>query len=160
MEMLYRMYDLCDGDIIRTLEHSNLCFEDLIAYSSAISSIEVYDNIGFADTGRDCPEALIANVSDFILDIMEVSFSVVYSRRDNGVKISVRSEGVALDAGKITAEALEGIGNGGGHPEMAGGFVPFEGSERQEVILTDQIKERFSNVVSRVLAKTLDNDKA
>jgi nanoRNase/pAp phosphatase (c-di-AMP/oligoRNAs hydrolase) len=142
------------------LEHSNLCFEDLIAYSSAISSIEVYDNIGFADTGRDCPEALIANVSDFILDIMEVSFSVVYSRRDNGVKISVRSEGVALDAGKITAEALEGIGNGGGHPEMAGGFVPFEGSERQEVILTDQIKERFSNVVSRVLAKTLDNDKA
>ena len=35
-----------------TLENSNLCFEDLVAYSKAISSIEVYDNISFADTGR------------------------------------------------------------------------------------------------------------
>jgi nanoRNase/pAp phosphatase (c-di-AMP/oligoRNAs hydrolase) len=157
MEMLFRMYDLCDQDIIRMLEHSNLCFEDLIAYSSAISSIEVYDNISFADTGRDCPEALIANVSDFMLAIREVSFSVVYSRRENGIKISVRSEFDKLDAGKITAQALDGIGNGGGHPQMAGGFVPFEGTEREEVILTDQIKERFSAAVGAAQAAADDN---
>jgi nanoRNase/pAp phosphatase (c-di-AMP/oligoRNAs hydrolase) len=149
MKMLYRMYDMCNADIIRMLEHSTLCFEDLIAYSSAISSIEVYDNISFADTGRNCPEALIANVSDFMLALMEVSFSVVYSRRENGIRISVRSEKDSLDAGKITGEALEGIGNGGGHASMAGGFVPFDGDEQQEVILMDEIKERFSNVIGK-----------
>lgn len=52
IEMLYRMYDDCDYEEIHTLENSNLCFEDLVAYSKAISSIEVYDNISFADTGR------------------------------------------------------------------------------------------------------------
>lgn len=57
-----------------------------MAYSKAISSIEVFENISFADTGRDCPEALIASVSDFMLALVEVSFSVVYSRKKKGSK--------------------------------------------------------------------------
>ncbi len=140
-EMIYRMYDWCDYETIHMLENSNLCFEDLVAYSKAISSIEVYDNISFADTGEDCP--VIANISDFMLALKEVSFSVVYSRRDGGIKLSVRSEKSSLDAGKIVSKALEGIGNGGGHAVMAGGFVPFVGSEQEAVVLLDTIKERF-----------------
>lgn len=145
MEMIYRMYDLCDYEIIHMLENSTLCFEDLVAYSKAISSIEVYDNVSFADTGEDCP--VIANISDFMLALKEVSFSVVYSRKDGGIKLSVRSEKSSLDAGKIIGKALEGIGNGGGHASMAGGFIPFEGSEQQEVVLMDAVKERFISVI-------------
>lgn len=144
-EMIYRMYDLCDYETIHMLENSNLCFEDLVAYSKAISSIEVYDNISFADTGEACP--VIANISDFMLALKEVSFSVVYSRNEGGIKLSVRSEKSSLDAGKIVSKALEGIGNGGGHAAMAGGFVPFEGSEQQAVVLLDEIKERFVSVI-------------
>lgn len=153
LEMIYRMYDLCDNDIIRMLEHSNLCFEDLLAYSSAISSIEVYDNVSFADTGKNCPEALIANVSDFMLALKEVSFSVVYSRRESGIKLSVRSEVSKLDAGKIIAEALAGVGNGGGHAMMAGGFIPFEGGEHEESLLVNQVKERFIGVIAKERGK-------
>lgn len=149
MEMLYRLYDICKYDVIHMLENSSLCFEDLVAYSSAISSIEVYDNVSFADTGADCPEALIANVSDFMLALVEVAFSVVYSRREEGIKLSVRSQNEVLDAGKIVAEALEGVGNGGGHASMAGGFVPFQGSDGEAVILLDEIKERFISVINQ-----------
>ncbi len=148
MEMICQMYDLCDYDIIHMLENSTLCFEDLVAYSKAISSIEVYDNVSFADTGDDCP--VIANISDFMLALKEVTFSVVYSRKDGGIKLSARSEKTSLDAGKIIEKALEGIGNGGGHASMAGGFVPFEGSEQEEVVLMDSIKERFVAVIGAV----------
>ncbi|MGN0143247.1 MAG: bifunctional oligoribonuclease/PAP phosphatase NrnA [Roseburia sp.] len=148
MEMLYRMYDMCDMEIIHLLENSNLYFEDLMAYSRAISSIEVYENISFADTGRECPEALIASVSDFMLALVEVSFSVVYSVKKNGIKISVRSERPSLDAGKIIEEALVGIGSGGGHASMAGGFVPFEGTDEEAELLMTDIKERFVNVIA------------
>lgn len=144
-EMIYRMYDLCDYETIHMLENSNLCFEDLVAYAKAISSIEVYDNISFADTGEDCP--VIANISDFMLALKEVSFSVVYSRRDGGIKLSVRSEKASLDAGKIVSKALAGIGNGGGHAVMAGGFVPFAGSAQEAVVLLDEIKERFVSAI-------------
>ena len=144
-EMAYRMYDLCDYDTIHMLENSNLCFEDLVAYSKAIASIEVYDNISFADAGAGCP--VIANISDFMLALKEVSFSVVYARREGGVQLSVRSEKPSLDAGKIVSKALSGLGSGGGHAEMAGGFVTFAGDEKEEVILLDEIKERFVAVI-------------
>ena len=47
MEMIWRMFDLCDQDMIYLLENSTLYFEDLMAYSKAISSIEVFENISF-----------------------------------------------------------------------------------------------------------------
>lgn len=150
MEMLYQMFDTCDQDLIYVLENSTLYFEDLLAYSKAISSIEVYDTISFADTGRNCPEALIASVSEFMLALIEVDFSIVYSRKDEGIKLSVRSERPDLDAGKIINKALEGIGNGGGHASMAGGFVPFSGTEEEAELLIKEIHERFMNVVSEV----------
>ena len=147
VEMIYRMFDLCDDEVIHVLQNSNLYFEDLMAYSEAISSIEVYGNISFADTGKNCPQALIASVSDFMLALVTVSFSVVYSRNSEGMKISVRSEKKALDAGKIVACALEGIGSGGGHATMAGGFVPFAGSDREAQLLIADMKERFCTVI-------------
>ena len=147
MEMLYQMFDLCDQNVIHNLENSNLYFEDLLAYSKAIYSIKVYDNVSFADTGKDCPEGLIASVSDFMLALVEVTFSIVYSRKSDGIKLSVRSEGSKLDAGKVIREALEGIGNGGGHAEMAGGFVPFTGSDEEADLMIKEIQERFLNVI-------------
>ena len=148
VEMLYRMFDECDYEVIHMLENSNLCFDDLMAYSSAISSIEVYDDISFCNTGKDCP--VIANISDFMLALKEVSFSVVYSRKSDGIKLSVRSEKSMLDAGKIVAEALKGIGNGGGHASMAGGFVPCTGSDMDVKLLEAQMKERFLAVIADV----------
>lgn len=153
MEMLYRMFDYCDHDVIHLLENSSLYFEDLLAYSKAISSIEVYENISFADTGANCPEALIASVSDFMLALVEVTFSVVYSRKKEGIKISVRSERPALDAGKIINAALTGIGSGGGHATMAGGFVPFDGTDREEDLLIQDIRERFIAVICEMKRK-------
>lgn len=148
MEMLYEMFEQCDQNVIYSLENSNLYFEDLLAYSKAIYSIKVYDDISFADTGRECPEGLIASVSDFMLALVEVNFSIVYSRKGEGIKLSVRSELPQLDAGKIVREALEGIGNGGGHAEMAGGFVPFSGTDAEADLLLREIQERFYRCIS------------
>ena len=52
-----------------------------------------------------------------------------------------------LDAGKIIREALEGIGNGGGHAEMAGGFVPFSGGDDEEYLMIKEIQERFLHAI-------------
>ncbi len=147
LEMVYRMYDKCDQDLIHILNNSNLYFEDLLAYSTAIKSIKVYGHISFADAGADCPEALIASVSDFMLALVEVIFSVVYSQKTGGIKISVRSEMPELDAGNVIAEALAGIGNGGGHAAMAGGFIRFEGSKEEGHMLMETVKERFLAVI-------------
>ena len=55
----------------------------------------------------------------------EVDVVIVSSYREDGIKLSVRSSAPWCNAGKLTNEALKGIGNGGGHEHMAGGFIPF-----------------------------------
>lgn len=132
VDVYQQLYGLCDMELISSLEHCSLKFEDLKAYANAINSIKIYDNISFANTGYNCPEALIASISDFMLDLVEIDFSVVYSIRDDGIKLSVRSIG-EINAGIVTNDALSDIGGGGGHAEMAGGFVSFaSGTSRRK----------------------------
>ncbi|MCR5337756.1 MAG: DHH family phosphoesterase [Lachnospiraceae bacterium] len=123
------LHPLADHEILSKLEQNQLEFEDLQAYGAAISSIQVYDKIGVACIPFACPDALIAITCDFILSLEEVDIAVVYSKRKDGYKFSVRAEGFLpnVDCGKMIAKTLEGIGSGGGHAYMAGGFVPMDG---------------------------------
>ena len=77
-----------------------------------------------------------------MLDLVEIDFSVVYSIKDDGIKLSVRSGG-KINAGTVTNDALAGIGGGGGHASMAGGFVPVTADNTNIKDLTGHIAERF-----------------
>ncbi len=149
LNMFYSLYNLCDIDLINSLETSTLQFGDLTAYANAIKSIKVYDNISFANTGNHCPEPLIASISDFMLLIAGVNLCVVYSIKVDGIKISVRSDVSSFDAGQLTNDALLGIGSGGGHPSMAGGFVPFTESHEKVDELIEHIENNFIDTVIR-----------
>lgn len=142
LEMLYRMFSQADRGLISHLENAELLLADLPAYAKAIESIRLYQDICFANAGNNCPEALVSCVSDFMLNMVEIKFSVVYSKKPEGYKFSVRSEGEA-DAGKIVAAALKGIGSGGGHSIMAGGFAPFQGTEEEGRKFIRRIEKRF-----------------
>lgn len=129
VEVYYHLFPYVDHEILKMLTLNTLELLDLKAYASAINNISIYKNLGFASIPFDCPDSLIAIISDFILALDVVEFSMVYSQRANGYKFSVRSELEHLDAGKIIKKILEGIGNGngGGHSFMAGGFLQTEG---------------------------------
>ena len=123
LNMFYSLYNLCDIDLINSLETSTLQFGDLSAYANAIKSIKVY--------------------------IAGVNLCVVYSIKVDGIKISVRSDVSSFDAGQLTNDALLGIGSGGGHPSMAGGFVPFTESHEKVDELIEQIENNFIDTVIR-----------
>jgi nanoRNase/pAp phosphatase (c-di-AMP/oligoRNAs hydrolase) len=129
LDMFYTLYKAADIELLNLIQLNQLQFCDLMAYSNAIKNIRIFDNIGIADIGADCPDSLLGTVSDFIMSLKEVEFSVVYSSRKGGVKFSVRNETVELDAGKMIMTILDGIGSGGGHKSMAGGFVPQASAE-------------------------------
>lgn len=148
LDMFYLLYQYCNPEKLRSLEHSSIQFDDLSAYANAINSIQVYNNVSFANTGINCPEALIASISDFMLSLAEVQFSVVYSIKDDGIKLSVRSEVENYDSGKVCHQALEGIGSGGGHSTMAGGFVSFDDNVVNIALLIQNIQNRFLEVLS------------
>lgn len=146
IEMFGYLYEYVDADKLSALNNSSMELKDLQAYGAAIQNIRIYDNLGFAEIPFDCPDGLIAMVSDFILDLDVVEFAVVYATREDGLKFSVRSELSSLNAGQIVAEALADIGSGGGHASMAGGFVPSENIEKLGHLYDEEIERRFVTI--------------
>lgn len=123
IEMFRFLFPFCDREKLSALEKNNMELADLNAYGAAIKSIELYNKVGFSWIPFSCPDAMIAILSDFILSLVEVDVAVVAAFREDGVKLSVRSENPAVSAGNLIHEALKNVGNGGGHASMGGGLI-------------------------------------
>jgi nanoRNase/pAp phosphatase (c-di-AMP/oligoRNAs hydrolase) len=107
----------------------------------------MYDNVSIVRLDTECSDGLISEIGEFMLNLLEIELSIVYAIRDNGIKLSLRSELPHIRAGEAIAAALAGLGSGGGHAEMAGGFIPRENIPEQ---LEDEIRERFLRVFGTV----------
>lgn len=154
LDMFYRMYNMADHQLITELENNMLKYGDLKAYEVAINSLETYNRLSFASVGFDCQDALVASISDFIMRLETTDTTVVYSINKSGIKLSLRTM-AECNVGKIANDALEGIGNGGGHENMAGGFVAYDPfmdnpTENAEYIegLIKEIKDRILKTIS------------
>lgn len=123
IEMFSYLYRQADNNKIMRLSVNTMELGDLKAYGAAIENIHIVGMIGFVHIPFNCNDAIIAMISDFILSLNEVSGSVIYADRNGGYKFSVRSILDDVHAGKLISDALEGIGNGGGHAAMAGGIL-------------------------------------
>lgn len=151
IEMFGYLHKLADNQKIISMYNNNMEIEDLHAYGEAIRNIRIYENVGFAKISFDCPDALIAMISDFILGLDVVELSVIYACRNGGYKFSVRNETEVFHAGTITQKALDGIGGGGGHFSMAGGVITAEGI-KELGLHTDidfAIRQRFLNAIKQ-----------
>lgn len=145
------LFAYSDQEKLSDLERNNMEFNDLKAYGAAIESIELYDKVGFSCIPFSCPDALIAIISDFILALIEVEVAVVFSQREDGIKLSVRSEDVKIHAGNLIHDALADIGSGGGHATMAGGLIPKE----QEPLLGRYPKDYIRDLFLEALEKKM-----
>lgn len=151
VDMFAYVYKKADLECITQMYSNVMELDDLKAYAAAIENIHVYDGVGFATIPFDCPDALIAIISDFILSLDVVRISVIYAIRKDGIKLSVRSDMREVDAGKIVHDALEGIGSGGGHHAMAGGFIPNEQMNGMHNEIKYHIESRFMNQIKKAM---------
>jgi len=127
LEMFQYLFKIADDDILRRISVNSIALSDLKAYGAAINDITVYKSIGFACIPFNCPDALVAIISDFILALDVIGFSVVFCERNGGYKFSIRSEIQEINCGSIVSYVMSELGgNGGGHGFMSGGFIPEE----------------------------------
>ena len=144
------LFPKSDNRLIRHFQSGEIQYEELNSFVDSMRNIDIYNGIAFAFLDFSCTDSFIATVSDFILDIDAVFFAVVYTRRGDGFKFSVRSELEEFDAGQIVFEALSGVGTGGGHRSMAGGYADESrvldfGFDYKQVI-----QNLFFNVINKV----------
>lgn len=150
LDMMSYVYNYADWNKLHSMYSSTIEFQDLKAYAAAIENIEVFDYVGFTYMPFECPNSLVAIISDFILSLDVVDVAIVYSVNNSGIKFSIRSEKPDVDAGKLIHNALKDIGSGGGHAAMAGGFVDNEVLQKIGRNYDGKIKELFMNALKNL----------
>lgn len=159
IDMFRLLFARCDQDKLKMISNHQMAFGDLNIYRKALGTIKIYDGIAFSFLDSEASDGLVATVCDFMLTLVEVQFAITYAYRGNGLKFSVRSSLDYLDAGTIISNALEGIGTGGGHGTMAGGYISFDDLGDVDIDLEEEIHNRFINAVyfSRAIREALND---
>lgn len=147
IDMYSFLFPFADQKLLHELESNNMEFADLKAYGVAIDHIQVYGKVGFSYLDFECPDALVAILSDFILSLSEVDVVVLYAKRKEGYKFSFRSERSDVHAGNLANEGLTNWGNGGGHAGMAGGFVPKKNIPVKEEFFYSAVQNHFTDLM-------------
>lgn len=151
------LFPKSNNKLIRHFQAGEIQYEELNSFVDSMRNIDIYNGIAFAFLDFSCTDSFIATVSDFVLDIDVVFFAVVYTRRGNGFKFSVRSEFEELDAGQLISEALSGVGSGGGHRSMAGGYAVESRLLDLGLDFKQVIQNLFFDVIDRVSRKNAAN---
>lgn len=144
------LFPKCDSKKIQHFQSGEILYDELDAFADSIRNVEIFNGIAFVFLNFTCADAFIAMVSDFILDVDAVNFVIVYTKRGNGFKFSVRSEFEEFDAGQIVFEALKDVGSGGGHPSMAGGYADESKILELSIDFNKVIQDLFLGVINKI----------
>ena len=125
INMFYRLYSLSDIDMIVELKGNELSIKDLELYADAFRTVEIYDELAFLRLSN-VNDSLLGAAGDIVVSVAGVNIVVAYAVRDKGIKLSVRSTCMEVKANNLVRHLVEGCGVGGGHDNMAGGFIPAE----------------------------------
>lgn len=125
LEMFYWLYKKSNLDQIKHLRMNEIGLADLEAYTRALQNIEIYGTTCFVDIG-DCNDSLLGTISDMVFTIEHVDTIISYAKREDGIKLSIRSGDKNIKAYDLVNFIIDNRGAGGGHDEMAGGFIDSE----------------------------------
>ena len=111
------------------------------AFQVAIENASLHGRTVVTDLQRvDTPD-LVAEIADFLLRLDGADWSVCMGHYQDGVVMSLRTAEEEAHAGQVIRRVVNGLGRAGGHGTMAGGRVPLDGRDYEDVAA--QIRQRL-----------------
>lgn len=142
LDVYYNLYFSGDIDEAQSIVRNCISYDDLHYYNEAINRLRIERSFGFSYLPECCTPGLLGIVADFLLTLEEVDFMVICAKNENIINFSVRNESHAWNAAYIINGALSGAGFGGGHSDLAGGYI--EGAETFD---PDKIFKKFTKLL-------------
>lgn len=136
--------------VIGWIEKPKLSQEYFQDYHRGLSRTVVYRDAAISYLGRIHAESIVPELADQLLRIEGVTWSFCMGAVGNSMVLSMRSSSRKLRAGRVITRLVGKHGFGGGHREMAGGYVPLDGIDEAQVgELAHRFSARFLNIVHR-----------
>jgi nanoRNase/pAp phosphatase (c-di-AMP/oligoRNAs hydrolase) len=118
------LYPLADAALIRKMEGAEITTERLEHVMRAHADGIVRDHVFTAFVGECSREDFITYTADFLLQLEEVSWTVISGIVGDSLVISVRNLGYSRNAGEFVRRAFSDRGSAGGHRAMAKAVLP------------------------------------
>jgi nanoRNase/pAp phosphatase (c-di-AMP/oligoRNAs hydrolase) len=132
---------LSDTRVLAQIEHAQVPLAYFQAFERVLDRTFIYDDVVVCNLGSmDWPD-LAAEIADFLLRWEGASWVICMGLYEGEVVISVRTNDLEANAGRMVQAVVEGLGTGGGHGLLAGGRVPLDARSPQDVIRT--LRRRF-----------------
>lgn len=113
-----------DKYIIQHLRNSNMSLKELEIAGVAMIRYIYNDRFHYAIIqAQPCDPNLLGLISDFLIQVDELTTCVVFNQLEDGYKFSVRSCVKEVRASELAQFLAADVGSGGGHVEKAGGFI-------------------------------------
>lgn len=119
----YEVYQKGDAKEVNKILRTTVSIGQLEKIGKAFSSYLLVEDFILVEVKENYSSAILSVLSDFLIWIKEVRFAVVIEVSGERYKLSARSRDTELNAGYMIYQATKKIGAGGGHANMAGGFV-------------------------------------
>jgi len=117
------LYTRADVRLENSILRNSIQTRDLDFYRHALANVRIGDRVAFCWFPEGCNQNLLGILGDFFIALEEAEFVVLCAHNASVINVSVRSERDTWNASRIVQEALDGIGFGGGHADMAGGII-------------------------------------
>jgi nanoRNase/pAp phosphatase (c-di-AMP/oligoRNAs hydrolase) len=117
------LYTIADMRLENSILRNSIQTKDLDFYRHALEHVEVRDGMAFCWFPDGCNQNLLGILGDFFISLQEVEFVVLCARNAGVINVSARSEREQWHASRTMQAALQGLGFGGGHADMAGGMI-------------------------------------
>ncbi|MFD1512270.1 DHH family phosphoesterase [Halomarina rubra] len=140
-----------DTATLERVESPSVSVDTLETVGRAIRNREVHGEVLTSCVGRLHSRDALAQSADRLLDLREVTTTLVYGFKDGTIYMSARTRGTDLDVGETLREAFAQIGEAGGHADMAGAQLPLgllgtveeDADEDLSSVIADVVTDRF-----------------
>jgi nanoRNase/pAp phosphatase (c-di-AMP/oligoRNAs hydrolase) len=107
-----------------------------------MQSVQVARHTGVCHIGTIPYPEVVAEIADFLVAMERITWVLVTGLTDKGIVLSIRTTNPKGNAEQVMRRILRGLGRGGGHGVMAGGFAPLA-DEQDPPSLRSKITARF-----------------
>lgn len=154
----YEVYQKGNAEEIHKILRTTLSVTQLEKIGKSFSSYTLIDNFIIVEVKESVSSAILSVLSDFLVWMKEIKFAVSVEVAGEKYKISARSRDTELNAGYMIYKATKKIGAGGGHANMAGGFVlaskyPGKKEFLKLIIKKSNSKERKESLWKRIFRR-------
>ncbi|MDH5541700.1 MAG: DHHA1 domain-containing protein [Nitrospinota bacterium] len=144
-----RLWHKANHTQISRMERPNLKQDDIGMYIKALKDYEIKNRSLFVPLGKVQKDNIVPRLADFVVQIGNTEFIVVWGIIGEEVTFSARSLSPRIHAGEVMQNSFQMIGSAGGHQSMARATVPMKKLRKELKAMTNRsMKEK---IISRIL---------